>query len=360
MPVLGMGAIAIWIKNALIFRPGEQRWDTEIVPKAAMWDADDEDNLLEPEEVEDMIVDGHMTPALEERGLYFVSAVECRHRVFALPRERTLEPSRYALMYNRATYAELELLYMRSANKDDRAKAGPRRNRPRVRVGPPRHSPDRDIAFGLANSGVQMRPLYAEPNAPPVALEAEQNADGDVDRELNGIWQDFLRDIVNVASYGSRGEPYCILTAEEKVSATEELYRSTELPFRCAIVKMADAGTWDTLFFNRFFPTGEMLATRPKITQHYPRCQYWPRWQVLMEKLSRESQDMVRQQLLAQFRQLKWMPWSSSDRIWMSGRSESGRYIKLPEGYGDICPKIAINERGGRTLVAVVLKVAGA
>lgn len=345
-PALGMGAIAIWMKNALIYRPGEQRWDTDIVKNAAFWDSNDEENNGEEAEVQDMIAAGDMAPALEERGCYFVSAVEKTRGIYHLPMARTLDAATYAMIYKVNTVPELELAFMQSAIKRARQepRSEPRRNRRKLH-GPPRpRSPERDIVFGLAEAGVRVAPLA--PGMPAQAIEHLPPMEGSPDGELNAVWQDFLRDILAVTPFAQGGGgSYCTLTSDERNAATEDIYCSSDLPFRAAIVKLADGNTWDTIFFDRFFPTSAEISRRPKQTQHYGACHYWTRWQVLMSKV--REQDIIRAKLLREFRKLRWLPWSSSDRIWVTGSKEKGMYKKLPEGHEGPAPKLAVNQRCG-------------
>ncbi|EKM48058.1 uncharacterized protein PHACADRAFT_203310 [Phanerochaete carnosa HHB-10118-sp] len=209
-PVLGLGAISVWIKNSLIFRPGEQRWDKAIVPPAAYWDAEDEENLAEDDEVQNLVAEGQMGPAIEERGLYFVSAVEYDYGIYSLPPARGLDARTYAMIYNCNSFTELELLFMASAVKKARKEptALPRCTKLRRRIPPRARSPDRDIDFGLGEAGVRVRRL-------PGVVGAVDVLDGGLDGEVNAIWQDFLRDIAAVIPCFAKGGCYSTLTIDE-------------------------------------------------------------------------------------------------------------------------------------------------
>ncbi|GJE99780.1 hypothetical protein PsYK624_160510 [Phanerochaete sordida] len=363
-PALGLAAICIWIKNGLIFRPGDQRWDKDIVANAAFWDSIDEDNLAEEEELEELIAQGNMIPSTEQRGLYFVSAVEETHGIFHLPWTRSLTAENYALLYNVNSFADLEFQFMQSENKKTRQDvlAGPRRNNKRKRAQqPPRErSPARDIAFRLSEAGVRVAPVAA--SIPAAVLEGMIAEGHDhPDAELNAVWQDFLRDVVAVIPMAQRGGgSYCTLDVEERERVSEELYKSRELPFRAAILKVAEDSTWDGLFFDRFFPDSVEINRRQRLTQHFGACHYWTRWQVLMAKvIDRGQQITIRGKLRSEFRKLMWLPWTSSDRIWVTGRTEKGTFVKLPEGHEGPAPKIAINGRLGTALSLWSLKGQG-
>ena len=44
LPSLRIGAIGIWMLNALIYRPGEMRWDEKLVTTTAAYEMLDEDD----------------------------------------------------------------------------------------------------------------------------------------------------------------------------------------------------------------------------------------------------------------------------------------------------------------------------
>ena len=69
--VLRLSAVVLWMKNALIFRPGEKSWDRKLDKACAFYDSDDDDNALAAEEISDAVADGRMWPALESRGAYY-------------------------------------------------------------------------------------------------------------------------------------------------------------------------------------------------------------------------------------------------------------------------------------------------
>ncbi|EKM49397.1 uncharacterized protein PHACADRAFT_106860 [Phanerochaete carnosa HHB-10118-sp] len=186
---------------------------------------------------------------------------------------------------------------------------------------------------------------------------------GDCDRAFNLSMDIFDKDKI-LADVG--GEWYIDvgveIRAEDLVlqwrtsTATEELYTGLRIPFECAFIKIASHDVWDAVFFDRFFPNKVQQSKRPQRTQHYGSCYYWMRWLVLTAKVIREEdQNFIRQQLLAQFQKLQWLPWSSSDRIWDTGKAK-GQYIVLPSNHKGPAPTIAFNERSGISLETVTLR----
>jgi hypothetical protein len=307
-----------------------------------------------------MIESGHMWPALEDRGVYFVSAVLEAVTAFRLPIDQELTADNYAHIFHTGSYAALLARFQQGENKQKQYQptSMPRRTRRRVVPGPPRYSPARAIDFGFADAGIRVQaPVdLVGPDANQEAVERGvlngiAGVETEINRFVNQIWQDFLRDLIQVAPLSSQGGPYCTLTAEEKESANEDLYRRVDIPFRRAIIKWMDTDQWDDILFNRFFPSSVRLGKMTTRLQHWPTCIYWGHWGRLMREVpSQAKQETIRGKLLEQFRRMTWMPMCSTDRIWMTGRDERGRYIKLPDGETEVAPKIALN---GRTKIAL-------
>ena len=355
--VLGMGAIAVWMWNATVFRPGEQRWETPLMNAAAFWDSDDEDNLATEQELEDMAASGDYAPALQSRGLYFLSAIEYRRDVFCLPAARSLSDNEYAMVYNVESMSALQFTMKQSeiqqAKQVDQV---PRQTRRILNRAHTRHSPARDIPLGLDNSGVRLRAPRGFEEVARIAQQAEDannNGQGIVDREVNIIWQEFLRDIIAIVPTTRRGVGcYCTLDSEAKSAVTEATYQATALPFKFALLKIAPMDTWDVTFFNRFFPSTAMLPGRPTRVQHWPQCHYWMRWTSLLDQVPDSNhQEEIRIRLRHQFKELVWLPWSASDKIWQTSKRETGQYQRLPAESGEATAvRIAVNERSRRIL----------
>ncbi|KIP01488.1 hypothetical protein PHLGIDRAFT_80512 [Phlebiopsis gigantea 11061_1 CR5-6] len=102
---------------------------------------------------------------------------------------------------------------------------------------------------------------------------------------------------------------------------------------------------WDTCA-----GSGKMIAdSRRQQTalQQYNNCGYRTRWCILIEKTKLADDEKIRAALLAQFKLLVWMPWGKSDRMWTSGKKETGHCRRLPEGGEGSAVKIALNPSAG-------------
>jgi hypothetical protein len=354
--------------NALIYRPGEHTWEKMLGPGAAFYDSDDEDNaIVNPDEIEDMIAEGQMQPALHEQGAYFVAALICADTTWRLPVNRTITERDLAHMFNTGTYLALKARFHQGEkNRQNQQPDAPRsRTRRRLTIALQRYSPERAIDLGLEEAGMSTR-IAVELVGPDINIDGLATGQLDnipgvrtsLDQLMNQCWQDFLRDLIQVSPSSSRGGRYCTLSAEEREHATEALYKETALPFRVVVVKWTEAEQWDILLFQRYFPNSAQMASKSGTTlQHWPSCHYWRSWnQVLQDVPSSVHQEEMRRKLLEHFRQLTWLPWCSTDRIWVTKKRETGRYVRLPLGQSETSPTIALNARVGVPLHAITLR----
>ena len=363
-PVLRMGALAIWILNALIFRQGEQRRDGEITRSSAYHEPDDldeEEDDLDAQDMEDLIANDLAAPSLLDRGCYFVSAVQLDHGLFRCPITRELEAQTYAQMYGAESWGALEQLFHTGEEKQIRKeRAGTGRNRSTAVFEGDRQSPERNVDFGVTDADAALRPSVMltgpdiAPNAPrPSNDPGLQNG---VNGELNGIWHQFLRDVLRKCPTGNGGA-YCVLAGAEIEQATEEVYRSTILPFRAAFVKVAPKQAWDTAMFDRFFPSRKLVAKFNKPAQHFPHCGYYIRWKSLINKTSGDGDEELREGIRQEFDKLGWLPWNKADRMWIVQSKETGQFSKLGIDRGGSGVKIAVNPIWGKKHGELQLKV---
>ena len=365
-PVLHLGAVAIWILNALIFRAGDHTWDRLLIDESAFWDSFDIENIWNADDMEIMKRDGEMRPALASRGAYFLSAVVPSGTSFRMPVNLAIDRAALAHIFNVPSYDALQLRYQGCAKKRGHGADAPvrRRTRRRVLTVPQPYSADRAMDLGLAASGLRANPpiQLAGPDITVEQIVGEELNEvpgvvSDLDQLTNQTWQDFLRDLVLVAPSQSTGGQYCTLTPDDMTATTEALYQQTSLPFRCAIVKLTDPKQWDTLLFDRYFPTAAKLAEKGGVMQNWSRCHYWPQWnRILREVPSASQQESIRRKLLVPFQSLTWLPYCSTDRIWRTTRKETGVYVKLPAEWNSPSPVIALNSRAGIRLDQMSLR----
>ena len=206
--------------------------------------------------------------------------------------------------------------------------------------------------FGLNELNVQLDgpPPEAGENAPlgPDAQPDDADAENP-DERISAIWNQLFVDIFQV-SPNPRGRThnskYTTLSTDEIQAVTEATFLQPVLPFRQAAIKRVEPRTWDTTFFDRFFPLEILTAeVEGRPTQNFSSCAYFQLWQALRASVDDATAAIVRERLLTRWRTLHWLPYSGSDRMWATSRFKSGHYIVLPPGYVGACPQIAVNAR---------------
>ena len=389
---LRLGAVAVWIKNSLIYRPGEQRWDEPIIESSTAYETGDrfrnvavmedgqpvvqivegdgqqgvegdEEVWMNAEEMRELIETGDAVPMIECRGCYFLSAVDSVEGTLLCPADGEIAFEVYATVYNQPSFAALRVSFLQAHIKKQRKEApATRRNRARPVVQPARTSPERDIDFGLAVAGVRLRRAQVLAGRDIIAaMDAGHPDPGHnpaVDERVNDIWRQFFRDIVRITPSMKHGGSYCTLSQEEIETRTDADYTNTTLPFTRVIVKAAPRETWDVLFFDRFFPPKAkcVSTSTAKSRQHYHNCGWWLMWNLLAGDVDARGLELIRQRLRVHFGKLKWMPWSQADRVWKAGAATSGTVLRLPDDSSVPALHIAVNESSGTSIYDMKLK----
>jgi hypothetical protein len=346
-PVLRTGAIMVWMLNAHIYRPGDQRWDLPLVACCALqrpqgnndWE---ETGIADNEELE---------PAFEVRGAYFVADLVWDNDLFRLPAlgERELDMAQFRAVFNIGFHQLQSAMMSQAITGRTRTLAKnmvkhPRIPRPRnlvMREPLPDNPPVED--FGLGEAGVT---IAANTGMNGTDIEGGLAIPHlDPDAQVGLIWQELFHNIMAVSPNERNGPSYCTLRAEVINTVTEQLFVSTTLPFHAVQLKIVDINTWDKILFDRFFPP-KILRTEGRITlQNFRLCTYFAMWETLVADVTPDGLRLIRRQLLERWRNLAWLPYSSVDRMWDTRVAGTGNFKRLPVGTRGAAPKIAINPR---------------
>lgn len=359
-PCLRLGAVCIWILNAISSRPGDYSWHTALVETSAAYEiAEEADEPNDAHDMDQLIQDGDLVPMLATRGCYFVSAILCVRGVYQMPAVRELSNQQYAKIYYVDSLAGLRHTIMNAYDKALRKARLPRRTRARPTA--ILHDPAQDIDVGLDEAGVRLgEPMNAVgPDIAPGEEPAEDPEDA-LNHVVNVILQSLYRDIIQVCPAGRSGQPdHCTLGGAERLEVTQALFRGTRLPFRQVFLKPASTANWDGLFFDRFFPTHAMWdeMRRKKQRAHFGACRYYHEWLTLLARLREGTGDeeRVRAVLRREFNKLVWLPWTASDKLWVTKSTQTGHYQKLPEQFEGAGLHIAVNMRSNVALDAFEL-----
>lgn len=233
-----MGAVAIYILNAVIYRPAANAMDKTLEQACVCHGSDNDEE------------DPHIIPTRDSRGLYFLSDVIYDNDVFRLPRIRLLTGVEIAKIYAATNLNSLHATFFaRSIAAQKRQEHGlrPRSNRTRrppmtVLVQRPADNPLPVHNFGLGPLNAQLEQghqLHGPDDAVAQALDEPQQ---DPDARISEIWNQLLVDIFQVSPNprSRHSAKYTTLTLDEIQAVSEETFKQTELPFTDVTIKQVD------------------------------------------------------------------------------------------------------------------------
>lgn len=358
---LRLAALSVWMLNAMIFRPPDYSSDRKLSRISALQypaglDYWEEDGMADGDELPE--------PALGIRGAYFVADIHVHDHFFYLP---SLGPDDWGVSDIRAVFT-LPAVQVNAAFLSRRARqqarvitaSAPkarRMRRPQIVVREIAADAEVDVLpnLNLEASGVRFAPLETlpEPGAPLAAPPAPQHANivasAEVDRAVQSILRQLCSNIVAVSPNRRRSgrNMYCTLSPEEQQQVDAALFRQTCLPFDTVQLKLAPITTWDTTFFDRFFPSqfDQDPSTRSR-RQNFDKCSYFLEWEAVVTRLPPDDISKIRAELLPWWQTLTWLPYSAYDRMWDTRPWHDLSKTRLPNGSGNgPAPRIAVNER---------------
>ncbi|KAJ3529717.1 hypothetical protein NM688_g7814 [Phlebia brevispora] len=288
---LQLGGIQIYMLNALMYRPGEQEWDKDLVIQSAAFssppvDAEDvEEDELEPET--------ELEPMLEDRGAYFLADIVLNQgsNILRLPDSaRTLSMAALSRVYNvgmvelSAKFNQLSITRQRDTIRKKRAMQMARHGRTqRVEEAQPEVLDEVPLITNLVEMNVTLAPrttlegldvLYDAEREENYQLNLLGNGN-DIHRELHMIWRQFPIDMVTTSPNGRlRTEPQWItLTAVERGQTKDDLFKGTALPFRGCHFKRVNAESWSHTFDLLFPPKNQQISEGR--WDGFGRCEYY-------------------------------------------------------------------------------------
>ncbi|KAK7437734.1 hypothetical protein VKT23_018450 [Stygiomarasmius scandens] len=364
-------AVATWMLNALNYRESDSnKLMLELVESCMHHirvDVGIENEEDEPQRDEEGDRNYGMVPN-RNRGLFFLAAVTTDDRIWRVaPTRFLLQDEKVAKVYRCDAWDEFTQYFgvsrmiqneterptvRRVHNKIKRTLrvAQIEREVPGVNVG----GGNGEDPFQVEEQGVRCRPIARAQGEDVDAFFAQtgiqRNVDGSVDNKLNLIWRQFPVDIFAVSPNrrGIGNLSYVLLGVVDRLQVTNEVFRTLDLSrlFEKVQVRFMDERDWDRLLFDKLFPDkceGQGPIYKGD-KQSYPSCTYYKDWASLMDRLVGYDREVVRSAVRVRFRQLLWLPWVRSDRMWSTKQERSHNVVIYPVG-GEpgTCPAIAVN-----------------
>ncbi|KAM5530101.1 hypothetical protein V8D89_016230, partial [Ganoderma adspersum] len=350
VPSLMLGASCIYMFNALIYRPSDDRAEQALAEECAMWIYPTHDPADRHNRGLDLIEEPTMIPCTISRGLYFLSAIVHDSGHLRLPRARLLDRSLLARLYGFPMLADVtKALGGGSLGLSARSTANKARTANKkvtVRVTAFQSQPSFHN-FDFAAQGIEAHSLMAMTGEDAAMNDANEDntVEETLDRGFSELWLQFPSDIIQCSpNHRNRNKPaYVHLSLQERQDVTIELFRSFTLPFDSVYIRTCqDTAQWKKLFFDKFFPPpGTALSST---LQNFRNCTYLNAYSVALQRLKRGDIPRVRAALWEQFNQLRWLPHAESDRMWPTRpKSTSNLWTPLPATHEGPAVNVVVN-----------------
>ena len=350
---LTLGAILIYMLNALSYRPAEGQRETDLTHTCCwnVYEDDTDSDIVDSDEDEDPI------PALLRCGLYFISGVRIQDGgALRMGGGDTVSRESILRLYNIRDDRDLTVAFcVKTWQHDPSAKNTRTQNRRRVPVDVRLVASREELVAQdtpLADLGIVATVPHREAGPDIVALredpmdEDEGGRQESVDDLLARIWRQFPYDLLDNAPNHrcSQQGSHLILSKKDRAEATIEVFRNTNLCrlFSRVVVKIVTPEKWEGLEFKRYFPAKGFIA--PAKFQNFTRLRYFQEWNALMADLSADNARVVRQSAWNTFNTFKWLPLTDADRLWNTKKVKPGpEWVHLPHDDNKPVVRIGLN-----------------
>lgn len=347
---LTLGAILIYMLNALNYRPAEGQREEDLT-HTCCWNDYSDNNIIDLDE--DQV---EPTPVMLLYGLYFISGVYLQGgTTFRMGGGNTVSSESIERLYGVLHERDLNVAFrIKSISERTNNRTQNRRQEPRDvrRVAPRAELVAQDTP--LANRGITMKPLPREHGEDIRAFfrnragddeDHERDQEG-IDDVVTRIWRQFPYDLFENAPnqrFSYQGS-YLRLSVQQRQDATIEVFQTTDLRdlFSRVVVKVVKPDKWRDLEFRRYFPTKDFVP--PKKLQNFPRMRYYQEWNTLMDSLSSKEAEIVRKSFWKTFKTFKWLPLTDADRLWCTKVVKpTAEWFHLPHNDKEPVVRIGLN-----------------
>ena len=352
---LTLGAILIYMLNALNFRPAEGQRETELTETCCwnLYPDDVDSDIVESDEDEDPV------PVMLYYGLYFISGVVLQDgKTLRMGGGDMVSMDCIRRLYNVRNDQDLNVAFhMKTWHPDPSQISNNRiRNRRQVPVDIRLVVNKEELVAQdthLADLGIKATtvPQEAGPDIlAPTETRMDEDEDGQeetIDDMVARIWRQFPYEVFEKAPNHRSNQQgsHLLLSAQDRREATIEVFQDTDLSqlFSRVAVKLITPNNWFELQFRRYFPAKGFVP--PAQLQNFSKMLYFREWTTLMENLSIEDAHVVRTSVWTTFKTFKWLPLADTDRLWNTKKVKStDGYTHLP--YNDNKPTVQIGLNG--------------
>lgn len=351
---LTLGAILIYMMNAMNYRPGEGRVETELT-QTCCWnlyqDDDDSDIIVDSDDDRDPI------PVMLDHGLYFVSGITRQQGIaLRMGGGDSVPMDSINLLYGVTDEHDLKVGFnVKTWHADPKGRCRNRiQNRRKGPVDIRRIVDEEELKAQdrtLAEQGIVMLPLPQEAgpditNPDVYRMDEDQDGQEGIDDIIARMWRQFPYDLLeNGPNRKSNREPsHILMPMQERERSTVEVFKTTDLRklFSRVVVKVVSEASWKRVQFKRYFP--HKGFTPPTRFQNFPYMRYFQEWNTLMERLSEEDAKVVRESMWKEFKTFQWLPLTDTDRVWNTKKVVGPQFTHLPFDDRQPVVRIGLNE----------------
>ena len=348
-PSLMLGAVGVYMFNAVIYRPSEKRIEAELGRQCAFW-AHPLVHPYEPAYADAEFANVNLVPCTLDRGLYFLAGLvrDETHAVLRLAAVCQMEREELAILYKKPNLHDIAKAFggrsfglsLFSRSHKDRTST----RRPTVPVQALRGQLTLHD-FHLTQCGVARIPTMQMTGPDVEELDDPDDEAASVDRVFSLIWAQFPSDVIQCApNVKFWYQPSHVkMPQTEREAVTHDSYTSLELPFDAAYLRLCTPEQWKQLVFDKFFPPkGSILNGN---VQNFRNARYFSSYNNQLKEFSDRDAASSRDELWTLFRGLSWLPHPYSDRMWATKamRSLPRGWSALPAGHDQTAVHIAVN-----------------
>jgi hypothetical protein len=338
---LATGAIAIHMENSLIYRPAEGKAENALLDLACYHD---------PEEVETQ-------PSVYQPGAYFVSDIQ-KGLPHQLPETCVLEAEYLLRLYRRDSMADIAHEFRDKEDGEGRRMGRCRKKRKLTAlIVPVGVAEDLDESSDSASSASSAgwNGVVEENEGNMMEGVVSPIVDLVVRHDESEIFQQFPSCIAQLVPDSRKGsDPWVLSSTAGTKHASMDLFMGRQninaniaeqaligrVFLRCQY-KVVNSIEWEETIFERYFPPKGFSP--PKQFQHFGRSQYYTMWTDFMKKTNTQDAIKLRKQAYLWFKELRWVPYPESDRIWCRKAAKAAGWYVLPVGGAPDGPRLAFN-----------------
>jgi len=344
-----LGAVTVYMHNALIYRPAEGARETELVETACQHELPTGEFTAESD-----TDDAETVPVISARGLYFLSDL-VDDKSPRLPRVRTMDEHSLAGLYGASCLADIFSIFKQSGPRGQTGESHPGRVPNRCRKTMDIRYTHEDPMVVETNElrvdGVRVRDrMRMQGRDADMVIDDyidQHFTSTDPDELIATVMAQFPVDVFELSpNHMAHSEgAHTLMSARRRDKVSMDIFHSYDLRgiFDKIQYSVINEERLKRFIFPRFFPPkGKIL---PKSLQNFRKSTYFGTWRDLMDRVSNHDAERIRDYVFSKFRLFRWLPYAQSDRMWATSVMKTKSWKMVPSTPKSACPQLAFIDR---------------